>query len=129
MAEGISEELKHFIQSTINSVDQLEVLLFLMSNPDREWSAEEVGARIRLSRESVAEKLEDLARASLLAVRSNPPLMYRYAPTSKALEAEVAQSLERAYREGRDSVIQLIYTRPLDNIRIFADAFRIKKDK
>lgn len=125
--DEIPDEVKKFIHRTIESVDQLEVLLFLMSNPDREWSAEEVSAKIRLASESTAEKLRDLTAAHLLTARDRPPMLYRYAPSSRAIEGEVAENLNRAYREGRDAIIQLIYTRPLDNIRIFADSFRIKR--
>jgi hypothetical protein len=126
--EEISPEVRRFIHNTINSVEQLEVLLFLMSNPDREWSAEEVGERVRSTPESVASKLADLQAARLLTVRNDPALLYRYAPESSALAEEVAQSLDRAYRERKDTVIQLIFSRPLNNIRVFADAFRIRKE-
>lgn len=125
--EGITEEAKHFIRTTINSVDQMEVLLFMMSNAEREWSAAEVGARTRLSMEVVAEKLRELAKASLLSVLPGEPTAYRYAPSSSALAAEVAENLNQAYRERRDTLFQLIYSRPLDNIRIFSDAFKIKR--
>jgi hypothetical protein len=130
--EDISPELKRFIQNTINSVEQLEVLLFLMSNAEKEWSVEEISLRTRLAPESVAARLEDLHAAQLLTraqTDSSQPAahLYRYAPTTKALAQEVADSLDRAYKERRDTVIQLIFSKPLDNIRIFADAFRIRR--
>ncbi len=128
MAEQISPEVKRFIHSTINSVEQLEVLLFLMSNEEREWSAEEIGERIRSTPESVAPKLEELCAARLVSVRREGRDCYRYAPHSDALAKEVAESLDKAYKEGKDTIIQLIFSRPMDNIRIFADAFRIRRD-
>jgi hypothetical protein len=126
--DEVSPEVKRFIHGTINSVEQLEVLLFLMSNPEREWSADEVGASIRATPESVAEKLRDLHAARLLAVSPGPPPCYRYAPDSTALEQAVAQSLDRAYRERKDTVIKLIFSRPMKNISVFANAFRIRRD-
>jgi hypothetical protein len=128
LAEQISPEVKRFIHSTINSVEQLEVLLFLMSNAEREWSAEEVSERIRSTPESVAPKLEDLYAARLLTVQRQTRPLYRYAPNSDALAQEVAESLDKAYKEGKDTVIQLIFSRPLSNIRIFADAFKIRRE-
>jgi hypothetical protein len=128
LAEQISPEVKRFIHSTINSVEQLEVLLFLMSNPERDWSADEVSERIRSTPESVASKLEDLYAARLLTVTRGPVPVYCYKPNSEALAQEVAESLDRAYKEGKDTIIQLIFSRPLSNIRVFADAFRIRKD-
>lgn len=126
--EEISPEVRRFIHHTINSVEQLEVLLFLMSNPEREWTAQEVSERVRLTAESVASRLEDLYQARLLSrgAAQDPPC-FRYAPDSNALAQEVAESLDRAYKERKDTVIQLIFSRPLDNIRVFADAFRIKR--
>lgn len=129
-AEEIPAAVRQFIQSTIDSVDHLEVLLFLMSNPDRGWTVSELGERIRLTPEALVATLADLHVANLLAITAGPHLpLYRYAPESTALALEVAQSLHLAYKERRESVIQLIYTRPLDNIKVFADAFRLKKDE
>ncbi len=128
MAEQISPEVKRFIHTTINSVEQLEVLLFLMSNAEVEWSAEDVSERIRSTPESVKVKLEELYAARLLTVRREPRPCYRYAPNSSALAQEVAESLDKAYTEGKDTIIQLIFSRPMDNIRIFADAFKIRRE-
>jgi hypothetical protein len=125
----ISPELRRFIQSTINSVEQLEVLLFLMSNAEQGWTAQEVSDRTRLAVESVAAKMEELHRAELLATEPGEGLRYRYAPTSNAIADEVARSLNDAYKERKDTIIQLIFSRPLKNVRIFADAFRIKKEE
>ena len=98
-----------------------------MSNPNQEWSAVDVSGRVRLTEESVASRLKELHTARLLAAREGPSTLYRYAPDSSALAEEVAQSLDQAYKERKDSVIQLIFSRPLDNISVFADAFRIKR--
>jgi DNA-binding MarR family transcriptional regulator len=126
----ITPQVKRFIHETINSVEQLEVLLFLVSNPEQEWSGADVADRLRASFDSVSAKLADLQAAQLLAVRRDEEkgLLYRYSPGSSALANEVAASLTRAYDEGKDTLIQLIYTKPLANIRYFADAFRLRKD-
>lgn len=125
--EEISPELQRFIQSTINSIDQLEVLLFLMSNSEREWTAGQVSERVRVASEAVAVSLKALYSAHLLSSSQTDPPSYRYAPSSNALAEEVAKSLDRASKDNRETLIQLIYSRPLNNIKIFADAFRIKK--
>jgi predicted transcriptional regulator len=127
--EEISPEVKHFIHSTINSVEQLEVLLFLMSNAERAWTADEISSRVRLTHESVTSKLEELLRAKLLTASTDEPPQYCYEPDSKALAQEVADSLDKAFRERKDTVIQLIFSRPMDNIKVFADAFRIRRDE
>jgi hypothetical protein len=45
-----------------------------------------------------------------------------------ALDAAVAQ-LAKDYAERRVSVITLIFSKPVDKLRTFADAFRLRKDK
>jgi predicted transcriptional regulator len=129
--EDISPELKRFIHNTINSVEQLEVLLFLMSNAERDWSAAQISEKTRMAEESVASKLQELHAAQLLTLQgtssSSAAPLYRYAPTTEALAQEVATSLDRAYKERKDTVIQLIFSKPMENIRVFADAFRIRR--
>jgi hypothetical protein len=128
--QRISAEVKRFIQSTIDSAEQLEVLIFMMSNADASWSANEVAEQTRLSQESVREKLQSLADADLLVTESEgSSTSYKYLPNSSALADEVAQSLETAYAEGRETILQLIYSKPLKNIKIFADAFKIRRDE
>jgi len=127
--EKISSEVKRFIRSTINSAEQLEVLIFMMSNADKEWSADEVSSQTRLPVESTATKLQDLADADLLLKQTREDrALFRYSPNSDALANEVAESLEQAYLERRDTLLQLIYSKPLENIRIFSDSFRIRRD-
>jgi predicted transcriptional regulator len=128
-SEEVSHEVRRFIRKTINSVEQLEVLLFLMSNADSEWNAKQISTKIRVSPESVSSKLLELSAAQLLSSQNGSEPTYRYSPSSSAIASEVAESLDQAYREGKDTVIELIYSRPLDNIRIFADAFRLREDK
>ena len=134
LANGVSgkkirPEVKQFIENTINSAEQLEVLIFVMSNADSEWTAQGVSDRTMLPVDSTEQKLSDLAGVSLLSVRNqNDAVYYQYSPTSSALEKEVAESLQQAYREGRDTLIRLIYSKPLQNIKFFADAFRLKED-
>ena len=126
-AHRIPLAVKRFIWSTINSIDQLEVLLFVMSNAERFWTAEEIRSRIRVNQENVAEKLRELAQSKLVVMEPNSD-EYRYAPESPALADEVARSLQQAYDEGKNSLFELIYTRPFDNIRVFSDAFRVRKE-
>jgi hypothetical protein len=123
----ISPQLRRFIQTTINSVEELEVLLFMMSNADQAWTPQEVSDRTRLPIGSVQSKLQELLKVRLVAAHGSDNSQFQYAPNSPAIAEEVAATLDLAYRERKDTVIQLIYSRPFDNIRIFADAFRIKE--
>ena len=51
---------------------------------------------------------------------------YRFRPRTAEL-AEKTQRLADCYRERRTAVITVIFSRPTDAVRSFAEAFRIKK--
>jgi hypothetical protein len=53
---------------------------------------------------------------------------YRYAPRTDDLGQAVAQ-LAREYPVYRVSIVNLIFSKPIDKIRTFADAFRFTKDE
>jgi len=56
------------------------------------------------------------------------PDAVRYAPAPPALDATVVQ-LARDYAERRVTVITMIFSKPVDKLRTFADAFRFRKDR
>jgi len=122
----ITTDIERFIHDNINSVEQLEVLLLLVSPPQKEWSALEVSQKIYRQPDSVAARLEDLRDRGILSVRQEAQLFYRY--VSSARQDAVIRGLERAYEVRKDAVIRLIFTRPPDTLRIFSDAFRIRRD-
>lgn len=125
---GLSEEVKKFIVEHINSLEQLEILLLLHRHPEKEWTAQNVSRELRLSQPSVATRLADLERRGLLAIRESSDLLYRYRPQKPDIEPAV-DSLARLYPDYRFTVINLIFSKPLDKIKTFADAFRFREDK
>lgn len=126
-SSGIPEDARKFIAKHINSVEQLEILLLLHAHPQREWTADAVAQELRTDPKSAAMRLDDLRTRGLLSVASNTDHVYQYAPASVQM-AHAVDLLKEAYAERRVSVIEFIFSRPVDNIRVFADAFRIKKD-
>lgn len=124
-AGDLPEGVRRLIADSIDSVEQLEILLLLLQHPERTWTAETVARELRVSSLSAGDRLEDLARDALLArVKSGEE--YRYAPGSAALD-EAVRGLATAYTERRVTVINLIFSKPVDKIRTFADAFRLRK--
>jgi hypothetical protein len=124
--ERLLPVVRAFLGRHIGSVDQLETLLLLEREPDRWWSAEEVGAELQTSRGTAGKCLEALASKNLLDVRISDDLFYRYAPVSPSLQAAVSETV-RAYEGNPVAVTAGIYSLPLDEIRDFAEAFRIRK--
>jgi hypothetical protein len=123
----IPTEVKEFILRNITSVEEMEVLFFLRDRRDSSWTADAISAHFRSSVPSIEQRLNDLQSRALVA-RGDAPESYRYWPREPVLEDLVAK-LAKYYAERRISVIELIYTRPSDKLRSFADAFRIREEK
>lgn len=122
----LTDPIRRFISDSINSVAQLEVLLLLKQNPDRAWNAEEVARSLYTGQTLIGAHLADWASRGLFAPMPDQPGFYRYAPASPEL-AELVDQLAEAYKVRRVSVITAIYSQPVDKVRTFADAFRLRK--
>jgi sugar phosphate isomerase/epimerase len=117
--------LHQFIARYIGSVEQLEILSLVSSAPGKTWSVAEVFRVIQSSEASVAECLKRFAEHGFLTVESGGG--HRFAPNTTDL-AECVAELTKAYRERRVSIIEMIYRRPEDPIKNFAEAFRFRKE-
>jgi len=126
MNEDFPADIKQFIADTIDSVAQLEVLLLLRSEPSKVWTAQEAGKALYSAADVTALLMADLHAKHLLATGGENGFVYR--PEQAELAALVDQ-LAELYRQRRVAVITAIYTKPIDKIRSFADAFRLRKDK
>ncbi len=126
--DGIADEVQRFIAENVHSVEQLEVLLLLHRSASRCWSADDVSRELRIDALSAAGRLADLCERRLLVEVASPEGAYRFEPGTQA-QARVVSSLAADYAVRRVSVITLIFSKPVDTIRSFADAFRIRKDR
>ena len=75
-----------------------------------------------------AGQFAELVARGLAAPATDAPDAFRYAPIPPALDATLVQ-LAKDYAERRVTVITLIFSKPVDKLRTFADAFRLRKDK
>ncbi|MBN1203747.1 MAG: hypothetical protein JXB05_02340 [Myxococcaceae bacterium] len=124
---GIPQRVQRFLSMHIDSIEKLEVLLLLRARADREWTAHEVSMELRITEASAEARLEDLSARRLLVSSGSPP-SYRYSPASPE-DAQSVSELQDTYSTRRVSVISFIFSKPLDKVRGFADAFRLKRDK
>jgi hypothetical protein len=122
----ISSAVQEFVLRHIDSIEQLEILLLLRAHRDRPWTAEQVSREIRTAPASAARRLAGLAAAGLLA-REAAGDAYRYGPQADDVD-RAAGELAETYAVRRIAVTNLIYSRPLDQVRTFADAFKIRED-
>lgn len=128
MAEAdIPDEVKRFLAEYIESLFQLEVLLLVEAHPQRAWTAEHVDRETRIGLESLKGLLAMFEKRGLLSVSNDGELSYRYQPVTKELDHAI-KLLAVTYKERRVKVTSFIYSSPLDEIRGFAEAFRIRRD-
>jgi hypothetical protein len=123
----IPDIVRRFVAQHIDSAELLETLLLTHSAPGRPWSPDEVARSIYTVPAGATRRLEQLVSLGLAASSGAADPVYRYAPSTPALAAQV-DALAAAYRGARVAVINLIYNQPPDPIRSFADAFKLRKD-
>jgi len=132
---SIPADVRALIAQRIDSVAQLEVLLLLHADPARAWPADEVARELRIEPAGAQTQLDDLVRRGLVRATATPPAAappggaapqrFAYGPASGHLSSTV-DALARAYADRRVAVISLIYSKPPDPVRTFADAFRFR---
>jgi hypothetical protein len=118
---------RRFVEQYITSVAQLEMLLLLRTNPTEGWSAEQMARELRLETQWAEQQLQQLCEFGLAAPSGQSPTLFRFQPATPVL-ADSVTALSRAYLIHRVSIIETIYSKPSGSIRVFADAFRIKKE-
>ena len=123
---GLPADVHQFLYQNIDSLEQLEVLVLLLRRPDRGWSPDEVARELYSHPASVARRLALLLGQGLL--REIEPGCYQYAPRTAELHATVLRVAD-SYHERRVAVITLIASKPIENVRAFSDAFRIRRPK
>jgi hypothetical protein len=126
-SQDIPDEVKAFIYKNISSLEQLEVLLYLHHNLNKEYDARTIADELRTNPESVENRLQDFVEKDLVIITDPDKGLYQYKPLS-GNNGLVIRQLEKAYQDLRHTVINLIFSKPLDNIRSFADSFKLRKD-
>jgi hypothetical protein len=121
----LSEQLLRFIQASIKSVWAVEVLLLLRRDAARSWRVEDLTRELRSSLLIVADALMSFKALGL--VDEDAERLYRYRPATPELD-DLVSELAKAYAEAPVAVTETIFSAPDRKLRLFADAFRLKKD-
>ena len=120
-----SAALRNFLQQRLTSIDQIEIVLLLMRDPARAWTAPEVAAALETPPESAAMRLFLLASTGLVVFEAAGTPKYRYAPGDAHTQVLLTE-LAEVYESNRDALAVLVGAPP-DPLRSFADAFKLKK--
>jgi hypothetical protein len=120
---GVPTDVERFIADEVESVEQLEVLLLLRAAPDKEWTAHEVARALVSQVDSVADWLARMAVRNLLSQANG---RYRFSPATPEV-ARTIDALAESFAKYRVTVVGLIFSKPSERVRLFADAFRIRQ--
>lgn len=121
----IPENVRQFIFSYIDSVEQLEVLLLLHSRPTETFTAPKIADEMRSTEASVSMRLSSLVHAGL--IEGDSQAGYQYRPKSEEF-TQLLSELSESNRVFRHKVLELIFS-PMKKARNFADAFVMSKPK
>ena len=126
MPGPLSEEIFRFLELHIESVYELELLLFLHRRRDVEWTAAAIGRQLQLSPDFVNAALRHLRERRLVESRDGSFLLGAENGDLTGLIDRLAE----AYALYRVRIIAFIYSRESrgrpDPVRMFAEAFRLR---
>jgi hypothetical protein len=123
------DDVLRLIEAGLPTLDALEILIFMVSNPGESWTADELVKCVRANEIHEATMRQHLhAFLALGLLGTAPGERYRYSPGTAEIARAVA-GLQRAYNEKPVTLIRILYEiGDSKRIRGFADAFRLKKD-
>lgn len=125
MSDDFPTDVRQFIGQNIESLAQLESLLLLRRDAQQTWNSAALAKILYITPEMAAILLLDLARRGFATSVGDG---YRYQVKSEDVDRAIGQ-LARLYEDRRVAVISAIYSKPLDKVQTFADAFRLRKEE
>jgi hypothetical protein len=102
-------------------------MLLLRRDPRQSWAAAEIARQLYIPEDMAVSLLADLARNGFASAASGDAPRYTYPAANPQLDPLIDE-LAAVYQERRVAVISLIYSKPIDKVQTFADAFRLRKE-
>jgi hypothetical protein len=121
---SLPNDLRAFLFSCIDSVEQVEIVSLLCRSAPEVWTARAVARELRLSDAGARHHLETLVARGLLQTAVGAEVTYSYAPKSAELR-RYADQLVDYYGSARTTVLRFIAASPRRAKR-FADAFKLR---
>lgn len=116
------ETVVQLVFEYIDSVEQLEVLLFMRQNRESSYECSFISNELRSNPQSVLNRLHTLQKIGFVDERDG---RFQYAPENEELDNVVAE-LADVYKVRPHKIFELIFS-PLKKGRVFADAFVVTK--
>lgn len=126
--DEIPEDILLFLDSCIDSIEQLRVLFFLQSDPNRSWTIAEITQELRSADTSIAKRIEDLYSRQVLQRLPELGDRHKFTPSSPEV-ARVVQKLVELNQIKPYRIIEAVYSKSNKTLRLFADAFNFRGNK
>lgn len=124
-SEHLPDPVRRYIFEHIDSVEQLEILLFLKEKRGNAFNANEIAAHLRINPKSAANRLTHLRALSLISAEPEDYENFKYSPATPELD-ELIRCLSEEYKIRKHRVLEAIFS-PMKRARQFADAFTLTK--
>jgi hypothetical protein len=127
-------EIEAFLGSAVETFEELEVLMLLHEHRQREWTADEIAAKVGLCGIAIGQACVALRDTGLLRGRIETGAhAFCYRPRDPTQDHAVAE-IARLYTVDRLSIVKLLNANAIERIRtaamrMFADAFLIRKGR
>jgi hypothetical protein len=123
----VAKETREFIQMYVPSLGALEVLLLLLKSPQRSWTVDSITKELRSNTNMIRGFVHFFQSKGVL---KNEGENYSLVQGHDAFLRNL-QELSELFSERPVTILNEIYSTPKTSskIQIFADAFRIKKEK
>ena len=127
MPNLIPDDTKHFIVAHIDSIAELEAILFVRNHRDRCWTSQAVGKQLYLSEADTAKVLGKLVDRGFVRAGEKGSGEYQYQPASRDM-ARMIDQLAEVYATYLVPVTNLIHRKSRRSIEGLADAFKFRKE-
>ena len=121
------ERVSALVEARLDSIEMIQVLMVLHGEPTRSWSAEEVARATGLDPVSASGHLIVLRQRGFLLVTMAGDASYTYGARGEL--SDTVDALMECYRTRPLELANLVAARPRNKLRLFADAFRVRRDK
>lgn len=122
------DEVYRFILNQIDSVPQMEALLLLWESRPKQWSENEIAARLYVGVDVVRNIMQALLRRRLVAANTEGEKRYCY-ETRSGDGDRLVEAVAATYRRDLVRVSTFIHSKASAAVRGFADAFKFKKER
>ncbi|HEY4187439.1 MAG TPA: hypothetical protein VGP07_20350 [Polyangia bacterium] len=132
--DPIGQEVRALLSIKIQSIEQLEVVLFLRERLGHAWTPSALAAKLHLTSSEAEGALRQLRSARLVdVVRSDSTTSFRYLPGDSNL-SETVERLALEYQQSPLEIVRIISANAIERVRtgtlrFFADSFVLGKKR